>query len=451
MEKNEWKSEMSGNGNFVDIMFLQVFSNIVQRKLIIIPVFRATGLKDTGVIEIEPKHEAGLPFYYLYYSDQRFRNGHYQSIRPIHEHRASIIQAILPPVVPTELPTVLPIDLPTDLPLVLPIDLPTIMPTELPPVLPTDLPIVLPIDLPTVMPTSQPTLQPIVRPPVMPITPPTTPTMHFDYCIQCFLTNNLNCNYCNDSKPKPAHIKTLEERKREREKAKSEEKQINESLKAIQPKEQNSGPVSEKKGDIKTTVPTPPNSPNAPNVPSHTTVPASKTPSNDHTFDKTAHTPLHGATPNVLMKNLPKISTVHFKGFKGSSINQVKEMNLSESEDENDELNDILNDRNELPPTSLIFTPSSNGEVIASTAANTSEGPPIVSSNSFTSLTSKLLEPRIPALKRKSLGTTLNMREIAKRFRENNSNGFSGFERTKTKRGNYMMTSKKKKEKEKEY
>ena len=59
-----------------------------------------------------------------------------------------------------------------------------------------------------------------------------------------------------------AHIKTLEERG----KAKSEEKKINESLKAIQPKKQNSGPVSEKKNDIKTTVLTPPNSvsPNAP-------------------------------------------------------------------------------------------------------------------------------------------------------------------------------------------
>ena len=231
----------------------------------------------------------------------------------------------------------------------------------------------------------------------------------------------------------------------------------------------------------------------------------------------------------LLMKNLAKTSTVHFKGFKGSSNNQVKELDLSDSEDENDDLNDILN---EVAPTSLVFTLSSNGEVLASTATNTSEAPSIASdtlpiklpseghhggtpnagndnagndnagndtsgndnsgndkagndnagndnagndnagndnagngnagndivgdiesSSSFTPLTSNsmVLETRIPALKRKSLGT-INTREIAKRFRENNkSNGFSGFERCKTKRGNYMMTSKKKKGKENEY
>ena len=41
---------------------------IIERKFIIIPVYRATGHNNTGLIEINPKHEADQ-FYYLYYSD----------------------------------------------------------------------------------------------------------------------------------------------------------------------------------------------------------------------------------------------------------------------------------------------------------------------------------------------------------------------------------------------
>ena len=87
MSKDEWKKEMNSPGNFVDTMFLHIFSNIVKRRLVIVPVFKSTAHDDvTGLIEIIPKLEAGLPMYYLYYSDQKFLNGHHQSIRPSHEN-----------------------------------------------------------------------------------------------------------------------------------------------------------------------------------------------------------------------------------------------------------------------------------------------------------------------------------------------------------------------------
>ena len=57
------------------------------QKLVIIPVFRSSAHDAiTGLTKVIPKLEAGLPMYYLYYSDQKFLNDHYQSIRPSHEN-----------------------------------------------------------------------------------------------------------------------------------------------------------------------------------------------------------------------------------------------------------------------------------------------------------------------------------------------------------------------------
>ena len=86
MSKDDWKIEMDKTGSYVDTMFLQIFANIVKRRLVLVPVFKSSAHDNvTGLTEIIPLLEAGLPMYYLYYSDQKFLNGHYQSIRPSHE------------------------------------------------------------------------------------------------------------------------------------------------------------------------------------------------------------------------------------------------------------------------------------------------------------------------------------------------------------------------------
>ena len=86
MSKYDWKIEMDKTGSYVDTMFLQIFANIVKRRLVLVPVFKSSAHDNvTGLTEIIPLLEAGLPMYYLYYSDQKFLNGHYQSIRPSHE------------------------------------------------------------------------------------------------------------------------------------------------------------------------------------------------------------------------------------------------------------------------------------------------------------------------------------------------------------------------------
>ena len=86
MSKDDWMTEINKKGSYVDTMLLQIFSNIVKRRLVLVPVFKSSAHDNvTGLTEIIPKLEAGLPMYYLYYSDQKFLNGHYQSIRPSHE------------------------------------------------------------------------------------------------------------------------------------------------------------------------------------------------------------------------------------------------------------------------------------------------------------------------------------------------------------------------------
>ena len=57
--------KMNCSGNFADTRFLHIFSNIVKRRLVIVPVFKSTAHDDvTGLIEIIPKLEAKLLMYY---------------------------------------------------------------------------------------------------------------------------------------------------------------------------------------------------------------------------------------------------------------------------------------------------------------------------------------------------------------------------------------------------
>ena len=79
----EWKVLMAKEGQCCDQLFLQIFAENFNKKLVVIPVFKTQGDSDTGIIEIVPEVESGEPFHFLYYSEARFLSPHYQSIMKV--------------------------------------------------------------------------------------------------------------------------------------------------------------------------------------------------------------------------------------------------------------------------------------------------------------------------------------------------------------------------------
>ena len=79
----EWKVLMAKEGQYCDQLFLQIFAENFNKKLVVIPVFKTQGDSDTGIIEIVPEVESGEPFHFLYYSEARFLSPHYQSIMKV--------------------------------------------------------------------------------------------------------------------------------------------------------------------------------------------------------------------------------------------------------------------------------------------------------------------------------------------------------------------------------
>ena len=76
---------MQKDGTQADECFIQLTSEILNRQIIIIPVFPSDG-HDQGNIIINPgtsSKDSHEPLYVLYYSESTFVSGHYQSIRPI--------------------------------------------------------------------------------------------------------------------------------------------------------------------------------------------------------------------------------------------------------------------------------------------------------------------------------------------------------------------------------
>ena len=82
----DWKAKMSKNAEYADQIFVQLFSEFVKRKLILIPVHKSVGNNGTGIIEVVPNKDpntAENPLYFLYYTECKFISPHYQSVRPI--------------------------------------------------------------------------------------------------------------------------------------------------------------------------------------------------------------------------------------------------------------------------------------------------------------------------------------------------------------------------------
>ena len=78
-----WKTKMSTDKVFVDNLFIPLSAEVLNRIVVLYPVFVEDGHTD-GKIIISPKSPIVElePWYILYYSETSFICGHYQSIRP---------------------------------------------------------------------------------------------------------------------------------------------------------------------------------------------------------------------------------------------------------------------------------------------------------------------------------------------------------------------------------
>ena len=74
---NEWLERMSKNKEFVDHIFIRLTSKCMNRRIIIHPVFKED---ESSLQTFEPNNfdEEDPTLHMLYYSDTRFKVGHYQ-------------------------------------------------------------------------------------------------------------------------------------------------------------------------------------------------------------------------------------------------------------------------------------------------------------------------------------------------------------------------------------
>ena len=87
VDKAQWIRKMRRDKEFCDHAFLCSAAHVLERDIHILPVFVEDGHKNRkGTIIIKtnqtPKE---APLYVLYYSDDWFYNGHFQSILPIED------------------------------------------------------------------------------------------------------------------------------------------------------------------------------------------------------------------------------------------------------------------------------------------------------------------------------------------------------------------------------
>ena len=81
---SEWKKKMYKPYEYVDEIFIQLFAEIFEKKVVLIPVHKSVGHNRTGRIEVIPScGSVGHPMFFLYYSECKFQQPHYQSIRPL--------------------------------------------------------------------------------------------------------------------------------------------------------------------------------------------------------------------------------------------------------------------------------------------------------------------------------------------------------------------------------
>ena len=73
VELDDWKNLMKEDGCYCDQLFIQLASEILNRKFILVPVHKECGIWDTGRIEVEPtwKQPIGAPLNFLYYTESK--------------------------------------------------------------------------------------------------------------------------------------------------------------------------------------------------------------------------------------------------------------------------------------------------------------------------------------------------------------------------------------------
>ena len=77
----DWKEIYAEDCIYIDEIFIRICSEVLNRKIVLIPVHHKVGHRQTGKIEISPKNPESRPFYMLYYTECQFVSPHYQSIR----------------------------------------------------------------------------------------------------------------------------------------------------------------------------------------------------------------------------------------------------------------------------------------------------------------------------------------------------------------------------------
>ena len=83
--KEQWMRDMKRNRTFCDYTFICAAANFFNRDIFILPVFYEDGWGNGMIPARSNKQNNRTPLYVLYYSDNWFYNGHFQSIRPIEE------------------------------------------------------------------------------------------------------------------------------------------------------------------------------------------------------------------------------------------------------------------------------------------------------------------------------------------------------------------------------
>lgn len=77
-----WREIYAEDRVYIDEIFIRICSEVLNRKIVLIPVHYNDGHNQTGRIEITPKNSISRAFYMLYYTESHFVSPHYQSIRP---------------------------------------------------------------------------------------------------------------------------------------------------------------------------------------------------------------------------------------------------------------------------------------------------------------------------------------------------------------------------------
>ena len=92
----DWVAKMKMNSEYGDQIFLQLTANVLNRDIIIIPVFRDQAhIQASGfsiINSASTNHQ--VPLFLLQFSDARFSDPHYQSIRPSSNLENIVLQYI---------------------------------------------------------------------------------------------------------------------------------------------------------------------------------------------------------------------------------------------------------------------------------------------------------------------------------------------------------------------